>query len=287
MSDAITQTTSDYQKIAQAIAFIRAEAKRQPSLKEIAASVHTSPFHLQRLFTRWAGISPKRFVQYVTLEHAKERLRNSEDLLTASYESGLSGSGRLHDLFVTFEAVTPGAFKSGGDGLEICHGVHDSPFGKCLIATTDRGICALEFVDDRSVDSHLVRLRRTWPEAALIASPRTTARLAKQIFAGTANRNSLPHLHVRGTNFQTRVWRALLNIPNGQFSTYSRIASAMGSPSASRAVGGAVGATPVAWLIPCHRVLRSDGELGGYHWGVDRKVACLAWEAARAENAVA
>jgi AraC family transcriptional regulator of adaptative response/methylated-DNA-[protein]-cysteine methyltransferase len=269
---------SDYTRIAKAIDFVRREAHRQPALAEVARAVHLSEFHLQRLFTRWAGLSPKRFVQLLTLNHAKQQLARSANVLSASLESGLSGSGRLHDLFINLEAVTPGEYKRGGAGLTLQYGFHPTPFGPCLLATTRRGICFLEFSSGESQQEMIARLTRAWPGSRLESAPAETGILVRQIFAPNPSRKDSLSLLVRGTNFQTRIWRALLNIPRGHVVSYARLAEWIGRPGASRAVGSAVGANPIAWLIPCHRVLRSDGQLGGYHWGTTRKAACLAWE---------
>lgn len=270
--------SADYARIEQAIIFLRTSAPRQPSLREVAAAVHLSEFHLQRLFSRWAGISPKRFLQLLTLEHAKTQLADSTDVLSASLTTGLSGPGRLHDLFVSIEAVTPGEFKTRGKDVAIQYGFHPTPFGPCLLGKTGRGICYLEFAADRTEADMLEHLQNRWPGAALQQAQAETGRLVTKIFKpgrpGTASFNLL----VRGTNFQLQVWNALLRIPPGYTTSYAEVARWIGKPGASRAVGNAVGNNPIAWLIPCHRVLRSDGHLGGYHWGTDRKSACLVWE---------
>lgn len=270
----------DYDRVAAAIRYIRDNRLEQPSLAEVAGAVHLSAYHLQRIFTRWAGISPKRFLQCLTLEHAKRQLSGQADLLSASHDAGLSGPGRLHDLFVTLEAVTPGQFKEQGRGLQIRYGKHPSPFGECIVGQTERGICFLEFMAGETEAEKLQHLARRWPEARLHPDSPATSRTIGSIFSAMPGEAPL-HLLVRGTNFQVSVWRALLDIPPGRVTTYAEVARRVGRPNATRAVGSAVGANPVAWLIPCHRVLRSDGRLGGYHWGTVRKQACLAWEAAR------
>ncbi len=274
----------DYARIAQAIQYIRAQATQQPDLDEIAAQLGLSACHFQRLFQRWAGVSPKRFVQFLTIQYAKTRLKESGSLLEASWDVGLSGSGRLHDLFVVVDAVTPGEFKSGGAGLEIRWGIHPSPFGDCLIAHTGRGICTLYFIDDNRAAA-LEHLRRSWPEARLSNDYALTSATLADVFAlFTASEPKPLPLLLKGTNFQLQVWQALLHIPAGHLTTYGQLAVQLGQPAASRAVGTAVGANPVAWLIPCHRVLRSDGLIGGYRWGVERKLAILGQEMAQAEQ---
>ena len=283
MESTITERSQDYRLIEQAIRFIEANAHRQPELDEVAAAVGLSEFHFQRTFTRWAGISPKRFLQFLTKEHAKELLARSENLLDATHQVGLSSLGRLHDLFVTTEAVTPGEYKSRGAGLTIRYAIHPTPFGKCLIATTERGICHLGFVQKSEGDA-VDTLAADWKEARMIEDHRSTARLVAPIFdLGPGGRESL-RLHLRGTNFQIKVWEALLQIPQGAVTTYGQIATHIGSPSALRAVGTAVGHNPVAVLIPCHRVLRKDGAFGDYRYGTARKKALLAYESVTARN---
>ena len=254
--------SSDYERIETAIRYIEDNAAEQPSLEEIAAHVGLSPFHFQRLFRRWAGISPKRFLQFVTVEHAKELLADSSSVMDTAYEVGLSGPARLHDHFVALEAVTPGEYKSRGTGLEIRYGVHDSPFGDVFLATTDRGICGLRFLDDDPGEA-LSWLSGLWPGAGLSEDQRGTRSIARQIFESDAPAEPIPVL-VKGTNFQVAVWKALLRIPPGQLVAYEDVAHAIGRPSASRAVGSAVGANRISYLIPCHRVIRRSGALGGY-----------------------
>ena len=280
----MTETTisrAPYPIIEKALLFLDANAQARPSLADVAASVGMSEFHFQRLFTRWAGVSPKRFLQFQTLEHAKQLLREPRSLLDVTYEAGLSSPGRLHDLFVSVDAVTPGEFKRGGEGLTIDFGRHESPFGECLIAVTERGVCALAFAsEDGDV---LEDLRARWPNAVLREQSAATAWYARRIFGGleTSVHEAPLRLHLRGTNFQLKVWEALLRFPAGGVTTYEQIATAIGSPSATRAVGAAVGANPVAYLIPCHRVIRKTGAFGNYRWGPARKRAMLGWEAAR------
>lgn len=272
----------DYERVAEAIRFIRDHAEGQPELRDVADAVGLSPFHLQRLFRRWAGISPKRFLQYLTLRHARKLLRDSATVLETTWETGLSSPGRLHDLFVAAEAVTPGEFKRGGAGLSVAFGFHDSPFGRCLVATTERGVCALEFVDDTD-DEARERLRTDWPGAELTEDHGETEAVAGEIFSFLRGEGRAPGLDVRGTNFQLQVWRALLRVPLGAAVDYAAVASAV--DSSPRAVGGALAANRIALLIPCHRVLRGDGDLGGYRWGRSRKAALLGWESARRAGA--
>lgn len=277
----------DYDRIEKAIRFIQEHAADQPSLDAVAEHVGLSPCHFQRLFKRWAGVSPKRFLQYLTVERAKELLRASSPVLDAAHEVGLSGPGRLHDLFVSVEAVTPGEFKAFGEGLEIRYGFHSSPFGLCLAALTRRGLCALRFVEEGARGPAVAELRKDWKGAELLEDPESTGAVVERIFsrAGTCAQRPL-RLLLRGTNFQLRVWEALLRIPEGALVSYRALAGAVGRPKATRAVANAVGANPVAYLIPCHRVLRSSGELGGYRWGTARKGAILGRELAACEKAV-
>lgn len=265
-----------YTLIDQAIRYIEAHARQQPELKEIASAVGLSEYHFQRIFTRWAGISPKRFMQFLTKEHAKELLDKSENLLDATHQVGLSSLGRLHDLFVTTEAVTPGEYKTRGAGLTIRYGIHPTPFGKCLIATTERGICHLGFVEGGEGTS-IDYLADHWKQAAMIEDYRATAPLVTRIFSSGMPDMPLK-LHLRGTNFQIKVWEALLNVPAGAVTTYEHIAAQIGRPNAVRAVGTAVGDNPIAYLIPCHRVIRKSGEFGNYMYGSARKKAILVKE---------
>lgn len=252
-------------------------------MNELAAHVGLSEYHFQRLFTRWAGISPKRFLQFLTREHAKALLARSANLLEATYASGLSGPGRLHDLFVQTEAVTPGEYKSKGVGVEIAYGFHPSPFGECLLALTSRGICFLAFVDNTRATA-LERLIQAWPNATLNESPSRTAPVVKRIFS-PGNAVAPLQVHLRGTNFQIKVWEALLRLPPGELTTYQALADQIHSPEAARAVGNAVALNPLAYLIPCHRVLQKTGYFGNYRYGSSRKKAILGWEMARAEVA--
>lgn len=270
----------DYDRIARAIGYLRRHIAEQPDLAAAARHANLSEHHFQRLFTRWAGVSPKRFVQYLTVEHAKSRLVSAGSVLDLAGTVGLSGPGRLHDLFVTLEAMSPGEYRAGGSGLAIRYGVHESPFGPALLAMTERGVCGLRFVEgDREGAAWL---RRNWPEADLRHDEAGTAPVVERIFQPLAAGTARPlALLVKGSNFQVKVWRALLELPLGSLTSYGQIAARIGAPGSARAVGGAVGANPIAWLIPCHRVIRETGLLGGYRWGPDRKAAMLGWEAAR------
>lgn len=273
---------SDYQRIEQALDYLSRHFRQQPSLAEVAAQIGLSEHHFQRLFSRWAGVSPKRFLQYLTAEYARELLQNSHSVLDAAFAAGLSGSGRLHDLTISLQAVTPGELQSRGQGLHIGFGVHPTPFGSCLLATTPRGICALSFHGDGGIDSALAELRQRWRGAEIHPDPAGTSATLGQIFAADLARPKAPlHLLVQGTNFQLRVWEALLRLPAGTVITYGALAERIGAPRAARAVGSAVGHNPVAYLIPCHRVIRASGVLGEYRWGALRKQALLGWEAAR------
>lgn len=279
------EQTTDYQRIAAAIAYLEEHHQEQPGLDELAAHLGLSPYHLQRIFTRWAGISPKRFLQYLTVEHAKQLLAESHNLLDVTYETGLSSPGRLHDLFVTVEAMTPGEFKQGGGGLDIVYGVHDTPFGHCLLAMTERGICGLSFLNGGGQDEELAALQARWPHARLAWGPDETAPVVARVFGDPAVAETQPiSLLLTGTNFQIRVWEALLRLSAGSVCTYEDVAHAIGQPSAARAVGAAVGANHVAYLIPCHRVIRKSGVIQDYRWGATRKKAMLGWEAARRER---
>ena len=271
---------SDYQRIAQAIDFINANAKQQPSLEEIAGHLHLSPFHFQRLFSQWAGVTPKKYLQILTVDRAKQLLAQSKSLLDVSDSVGLSSSSRLHDHFVQLEAASPGEFKAGGADMEIQYSVADSPFGDVFIAVTPRGICKLSFLSN-NIDQHIADLHGQWPNARLIKQISETTKIVEALFAGEQNINEPLSLYVRGTNFQVNVWRALLQIEPGCINSYGQVATAVGRPKASRAVGTAIGSNPVGFFIPCHRVLQQNGKIGGYLWGETRKHAIHAWESAR------
>ena len=272
---------NDYERIARVIRHLDEHHIEQPDLATLAAHAGLSPFHLHRLFSRWAGITPKDFLQCLTLEDARARLRSGESVLDAALSSGLSGPGRLHDLAVNLEAATPGELKSGGAGWTIRLGFADSPFGPCLIGETPRGISHLSFHDDRNRDDALVELRAEWPAARFAWDDTAAARIVAAMFDAKKNaRTSGLRAFVRGTPFQVRVWQALLRIPHGALVSYGRLAALVGNPGAARAVGSAVGANPLSYLIPCHRVIRETGVIGNYRWSPVRKRALLAWEGA-------
>jgi AraC family transcriptional regulator of adaptative response/methylated-DNA-[protein]-cysteine methyltransferase len=278
--------STDFQIVADSLSFLGTNFRQQPSLDELASRAGMSKYHYQRVFTRWAGVSPKRFLQFLTVEHAKKLLRDSEPILSTAFSLGLSGPARLHDLFLTTEGVTPGEFRRGGAELEVHFGVHDSPFGFALLASTERGICHLSFLpqeDPGAVQGNIMELRQEWPGARLVDAPERTAPVAKALFEPNTGKSPPSSLSIvlKGTNFQIKVWTALLRIPPGTVTTYGRLARALGQPTAARAVGSAVGRNPVSYLIPCHRVIRELGTISGYRWGPVRKRAMLGWEAAR------
>jgi AraC family transcriptional regulator of adaptative response/methylated-DNA-[protein]-cysteine methyltransferase len=276
-----TQESLDYERVEEVIRYIENNFRHQPELKDISDHIGLSEFHLQRLFKRWVGISPKRFLQYLTKEYAKTLLRDSVNVLSATYGSGLSGPGRLHDLFVKCEAVTPGEYKLMGEGLQIYYGTHDTPFGKCLIAQTARGICGLFFLKGGDEQKYIARLGHDWPAAVIVEKPGITAASVNQIFNHAAWRENTPlPIFIRGTNFQIKVWEALLKIPQGHAISYEEVATYLGQPKAVRAVGNAVAKNPISYLIPCHRVIRKYGDFGNYQGGTARKKAILAWESA-------
>lgn len=272
-----TEASHDYERVAAAIRFLRDHHLDQPALAEVAGHLGLSPAHLQRVFQRWAGISPKRFLQSLTVEHARRLLDAAAPVLEASLASGLSGPGRLHDHFVSLIAVSPGEYREAGAGLEIRFGFHDSPFGRVALALTDRGVCGLTFAESGREEEALSDARACWHRARWVKDDAAVATVMRTIFVPESRQKPLALL-VRGTNFQYQVWNALLRIPAGRVTTYSEVAQAAGNPRAVRAAASAVGDNPVAWLIPCHRVIRKTGELGGYRWGLERKAAMLAWE---------
>ncbi len=270
--------TTDYERIERAIRFLEDHVSDQPRLDEIAAHVHLSPFHFERLFKRWAGVMPKQFLQYLTLGYAKERLRASTSVLEAALDSGLSGTGRLHDLFVTVDAITPGEFKQQGAGVVIRYGFHETRFGWCFIGLTDRGICHMAF--ESPGPEPLSELAARWPGATLEEAPAKTGMVVERIF-GEHTANGAPlRLLLSGTNFQVQVWQALLRVPAGEVVSYEELAQALGRPAATRAVASAVAKNPIGYLIPCHRVIRKSGQFGQYHWGSARKKAMVGYEAA-------
>ena len=272
---------SDYERIETAIHYIKENFKSQPDLDEVARQVHLSPFHFQRLFKDWAGVSPKKFLQYISLEYAKGLLKKQYSLSDVSYETGLSGSSRLHDLFINIESITPGEYKNGGASLSIHYNFATTLFGDVIIASTLKGVCHLAFITNES--EGVQRLRLLFPLASLHHKTDAFQQNALKIFSQDWNDLNQIKLHLKGSPFQLKVWQSLLNIPLGNVATYSYIATQIQSPRASRAVGTAIGSNPVAYLIPCHRVIKNTGILGEYHWGSDRKTAILGWEAAHAK----
>ncbi|MCJ7722964.1 MAG: bifunctional helix-turn-helix domain-containing protein/methylated-DNA--[protein]-cysteine S-methyltransferase [Anaerolineales bacterium] len=271
----------DYQRIEQTILYLDQNKHKQPSLKEIASGVHLSEYHFQRLFSRWVGISPKRFLQFLTKENAKQLLKAYSSLEDVTYEVGLSSPGRLHDLFINCEAVTPGEYKNNGKGLTILYGFHPTPFGECLLAVTDRGICKMAFIQNNNRAGMLQTLQEEWDQAKLLEDQPRTSSLVHKIFSIYQEERPRLFLFLRGTNFQIKVWEALLSIPLGHVTTYQDIAFAIGNPKAVRAVANAVAHNPLPVIIPCHRVIRSIGVFGEYAYGTARKRAILGWEMAK------
>lgn len=271
---------TDYQKVAKAIEYIGMHFQEQPKLEEVAKQVHLSPYHFQRLFSRWAGVSPKKFLQFLSINYAKQILdKEQATLFDVTDATGLSGTGRLHDLFVKIAAMTPGEYKTGGQKLGINYSFGTSFFGDFLVASTNRGICHLAFYDNQ--ETVLKELRQLWPEAVLLQKEDGFQLQIKHYFQSSIPLSQPVQLHLKGTPFQLKVWEALLKIPQGRLSSYSRLARDIGKPKASRAVGTAIGNNPVAFLIPCHRVIRKVGTISGYRWGATRKKAILGWEFAR------
>src|SRR5947209_11232480 len=282
----LTHAAADYDIVRRAIAFISEHWRAQPEIDTIAAAAGVTPTELHHLFRRWAGLTPKAFLQAITLEHARKLLRDSASVLDATYEVGLSGPGRLHDLFVTHEAMSPGEWKSGGEGLTIRYGFHPSPFGAALVMATERGLAGLAFADAGEEEAALADMRGRWPKATYAEDAHRTAPLARRIFDPATWRPDRPlRIVLIGTDFELRVWETLLGIPMGGAKTYSDIAAILGKPSAARAVGAAVGKNPISFVVPCHRVVGKGGDLCGYHWGLTRKRAMLGWEAGRVEAA--
>ena len=271
---------TNFNRIEEAIGYINNNFKRQPSLDEIAENIHLSPYHFQRLFTEWAGISPKKFLQYISVEHAKNLLKKNQSTLSdVAFETGLSGTGRLHDLFINIEGMTPGEYKNGGENLYINYSYAETPFGNILVASTSKGICYIAFADDEQ--DALKALQKKFPHATYKQMLDLIQQNALYIFTHDWKKLNTIKLHLKGTAFQIKVWETLLKIPMGQLSTYGEIAESIQSPKASRAVGSAIGNNPVAFLIPCHRVIQSTGNFGQYHWGSNRKTAMIGWEAAK------
>ena len=276
----LSQLSDDYSRIERSLLFLEKNFLRQPTLKEIADQAYLSEYHFQRIFTRWVGISPKRFLQFLTKEYAKNLLEASRNLLDVTYESGLSSPGRLHDLFINCEAATPGEFKNRGEGLTVVYGFHPTLFGTCLIGLTAKGICFFSFVMKEDKKRALAELKKRWNKAILVEDQDASRHSVELIF-GAGRQNKPLNIFLSGTNFQIKVWEALLSIPEGKAVTYADIAEKIGDPKASRAVGNAVGQNPIAFLIPCHRVIRKIGDFGNYQWGATRKKLILGWEAAK------
>lgn len=280
------QLLADYERVKEAIAYCTAHWRDQPSLDDIAAKIGLSSSHFHKLFTRWAGLTPKAFLQALTLDHAKRLLDGSASVLDAALDAGLSGPGRLHDLFVHHIAMSPGEYKSRGDGLAIRWGWHASPFGRALLMVTPRGLAGLAFADTGEEEPAFDDMARRWPKAHFVHDPAATEMLAKRIFDPHHWQGDIPlRVHLIGSDFEIRVWEKLLRIPLGRAVSYSDIAGALGKPSASRAVGTAVGRNPISFVVPCHRVLGRGGSLCGYHWGLSRKQAILGWEAGQTAEA--
>lgn len=270
---------TNYERIEKAINYINDHFQQQPDLDEVAKQVHLSPFHFQRLFKDWAGVTPKKFLQYISLEHAKQLLKKDHSLADVSFETGLSGTSRLHDLFISIEGMTPGEYKNDGENLVINYSFAETPFGDVLIASTEKGICHISFVEDEKAELEL--LKQEFAKATFNQKTDLQQQNALLIFKEDWKDIEQVKLHLKGTTFQVKVWEALLKIPFGQVSTYNSIAKSIDQPNASRAVGTAIGNNPVAFLIPCHRVIRSTGVFGQYHWGAMRKTAMLGWEASK------
>ena len=282
----LSAAADDYAVVRRAIAFISEHWRDQPEIDAIAAAAGTTTADLHHVFRRWAGLTPKAFLQAITLDHARRLLRSSASVLDAAYEVGLSGPGRLHDLFVTHEAMSPGEWKSGGEGLNVAYGFHPSPFGNALVMTTERGLAGLAFADPGEEEAALADMRGRWPKARYGEDKERTGAIARRIFDPTLWRPERPlRVVLIGTDFEVRVWETLLGIPMGRATTYSDIAARLGKPKAARAVGAAVGKNPVSFVVPCHRVVGKSGDLTGYHWGLTRKRAMLGWEAGQVEAA--
>jgi AraC family transcriptional regulator, regulatory protein of adaptative response / methylated-DNA-[protein]-cysteine methyltransferase len=270
----------DFQRIEQAIRFIRENFREQPDLDTVARQIHLSPFHFQRLFKEWAGVSPKKFLQFTSVEYAKKLLSNQETLASVSFETGLSGTSRLHDLFIHIEGMTPGEYKEGGKSLHLHYSRAETHFGNILIASTSKGICHISFAGEKPELPETEILLR-FPAATIEQKTDFLQQQALKLFRDDWSDLSRIKLHLKGTPFQIKVWNALLQIPSGALRSYRHLAGQIGDPNASRAIGTAIGSNPIAYLIPCHRVITADGHPGGYHWGIDRKSALIGWEAAK------
>ena len=278
-----SQNETDFSRIAEAIYFIKNNFTAQPSLEEIAKHVHVSPSHFQKMFIEWAGVSPKKFLQYISINHAKSKLRNEQStLFETAVDTGLSGTGRLHDLFINIEGMTPGEYKNGGENLTIKYNYKESVFGKLIIAATQKGICYIAFYDDENIALNL--LLKSFPNAKFIEEENIYHTNILKIFTNDYHPIDKIKLHLKGTSFQLKVWETLLTIPFGELSTYGEISKKIDSPKAARAVGSAIGKNPVAFLIPCHRVIQSTGLFGEYMWGAKRKTAIIGWEASKIDQ---
>jgi len=278
----LSSAAADYDVVRRAIAHIKGNWRSQPEIEQIAEAAGVTPTELHHLFRRWAGLTPKAFVQALTLDSARELLRSSASVLDASYEVGLSGPGRLHDLFVTHESMSPGEWKTGAEGITISYGFHPSPFGAALVMATERGLCGLAFADFGEEKAALIDMQSRWLKAKYVEDSARTAPIAQRIFDNERWRPDQPlRVVLIGTDFEVRVWETLMRIPMGRATTYSTIANTIGNPKASRAVGAAVGKNPLSFVVPCHRVMGKSGDLTGYHWGLTRKCAMLGWEAGK------
>ncbi len=274
---------NEYDRIEKAIIYVTSQVGSQPSLEKIANHVHLSPYHFQRMFTRWAGVTPKKYLQVLTVDRAKRLLNESKPIMKVSHEVGLSSGSRLYDHFVTLEAVTPGEYKARGENLDIDYGVHKTPFGEAFIAVTKRGICKFSFLGHSSEELEILNLKRVWSLSKITKNVNKTSDMVSRMFDIENTFEQPLSLVVSGTNFQVSVWRALLNIPLGRVNSYAQVAEFIQNPKAVRAVGTAIGMNPIAYLIPCHRVIQKSGKLGGYHWGEARKHALHLWETAKVE----
>jgi len=279
----ISENNINYYRIEKAIRYLEENFQRQPELDEVAENVHLSPFHFQRLFTEWAGISPKRFLQFLTIDFLKEKLQHSKNMVEAADMVGLSSQSRVYDLFTTLEAVTPQEYKEKGSGIRIEYGIHETPFGKCLLGITARGICWLSFIGTTEVEAiEVEKMKEHWYNSVFHQNQEITFGVIQSIFYSSTTERKKLHVFVKGTNFQIKVWEALLRIPMGDVTTYQQIAEQIQSPKAMQAVGSAVGSNHIAYLIPCHRVIRKDGVLGEYRWSSTRKKSIIGWEMAKA-----
>lgn len=275
-----TQNQIDYNRIAKAIEYIQSNFRLQPSLEEVAENIHLSPAHFQKIFTDWAGTSPKKFLQFISIEHAKSLLKEEKaSIFDTAYETGFSSTSRLHDLFVKIEGMSPAEYKNGGKSLVINYSFSESPFGNILVASTEKGICHMAFENDK--ETALGNLQHKFPNASFFEKQDTLQKNALSIFNKDWTKLNTIKLHLKGTDFQLKVWESLLTIPMGKLSTYGSLAEKIGNPKASRAVGTAIGSNPVAFLIPCHRVIQSTGHLGGYRWGSGRKQMIVGWESSQ------